>query len=81
MTAAQVVLLGVLFDLGRTPGEGFCLAVAGMTTIGASAGATAHTLAGTPHVLTTILPSLVLGFLFNVLYARSLHAAAAPAAG
>ncbi len=79
-TVAQIVLLGALFRLGRTPAEGFVAAVVGGSMIGNGVSATAHLLAGTPHVLATIAPSMLTGLIVNALYARVLYGAATGAA-
>jgi hypothetical protein len=52
------------------------MAVLGTSALGAAFSASAHTLAGTPHIRATIAPSLCLGFLFNAVYARALFVAA-----
>jgi hypothetical protein len=76
LTMAQVMILEALFPLGRTPAEGFVLAVVGMSGLGAGFAATGHAIAGTPHILATIAPSICLGCTFNVIYARGLFVAA-----
>lgn len=75
-TLVQVALLEALFQVGRTPLEGFGAAAIGGSVIGVSLAATAHLLAGTPHVVATMTPTTLVGVLFNVVYARQLLAAA-----
>lgn len=68
------LVLERLFRLGRTPRRGFWLSWLGSSMLAATALVTGHVLVGTPHVATTIAPSLMVGTALCYLYARGMLA-------
>ena len=75
-TVALVVLMERLFAIGGSPGRGFWLAGPGSSSVAALVMASAHGIAGTPHLLLTIAPSLVIGTAFCFAYAAGLRRSA-----
>ncbi len=72
-TVVLVVLLERLFAAGRSPARGFWLAGLGSSSIAALVMASVHGIAGTPQLLLTIAPSLVIGTTFSFVYAAGLR--------
>ncbi|MCB9703587.1 MAG: hypothetical protein H6711_16960 [Myxococcales bacterium] len=75
-TFALSLLMERLFRAGRSPGSGFAIAGGGGIAVMVTTLLIAHTLAGTPRVGLTILPSLVVGGSFCLAYAGGLRALA-----
>ncbi len=68
ITVFIVLLMIWLFDRGRSPVTKFLFAVIGTNTVGVGSLTAAHLLAGTPDVLQTILPSMLIGTAMTVVY-------------
>ncbi len=72
-TVVLVSLVEHLFAAARNPGWGFWLAGFGGSCTGALVMASVHGIAGTPNLLLTIAPSLVIGTTFCFVYAAGLR--------
>lgn len=66
------LLLERLFRWPSNPLYGFWLAVTGSSVLGAAWLVVGHELAGTPHILEAIAPSLIIGTAFDFAYAGRL---------
>lgn len=72
-TAFSVLLLELLYALGRTPGRKLLLAVTGTPAIVFSTMIGVHALAGTPNIVITLLPSFISGTIFFATYTLNLR--------
>lgn len=72
LTLCLTQLMEFLFALPRSPRLGFALAVAGAVTTSALLNVCAHLLAGTPEIVRTITPVVLLGTVFFVSYGANL---------
>ncbi len=75
-TLLFALLLERLFRWPSNPLYGFWLAVTGSSVLGAVWLVVGHELAGTPHILEAIAPSLIIGTAFDFAYAGRLLALA-----
>ncbi len=75
-TLVFALLLERLFRWPSNPLHGFCLSVTGSSVLGAVWLVLGHELAGTPHILEAIAPSLIIGTAFDFAYAGRLLALA-----
>jgi hypothetical protein len=74
-TMTFVLVLEALFRLGGGAVQGFLLAAGGTISLMIAVMTTAHRMAGTPNLVTTIAPSIVVGSIFFVAYAWRLSVA------
>jgi hypothetical protein len=81
-TLTLVLVLEALFRLGVRLGgrafHGFLLAAVGTTSLMSAVMTTVHWVAGTPNLVITVAPSLVVGAVFFIAYAWRLLVAARP---
>lgn len=68
-TLTLILLLEALFRLGKTPTHGFWFAVIGTNACVIPLMGSAHWLNGTPNIMTTIAPSVLIGASFFTVYA------------
>jgi hypothetical protein len=68
-TLTLVLVLEALFRLGGRALGGFLLATVGTISLMISVMTTTHWMAGTPNLVTTIAPSIVVGSVFFIVYA------------
>jgi hypothetical protein len=71
-TLVLVLVLERLFRWPSNPVRGFWLAAVGTSALSCAWLVVGHALAGTPHILPAVAPSVLLGTVFNVAYARML---------
>ena len=72
LTTTFIMLLMIwLFELGRSSLTRFLYAVTGTNAIAISGMVCAHLIVGTPDILQTILPSMVVGFSLTVVYSSA----------
>jgi hypothetical protein len=71
-TLVLVLLLERLFRLPSNPVRGFWLAFLGATALATAWFVAGHVVAGTPHIAAAIAPSMIVGTVFNFVYARML---------
>lgn len=74
-TLTLVLVLEALFRQGGRALAGFLLATVGTISLMSAVMTTAHWVAGTPNLVTTIAPSIVVGSVFFIAYAWRLLAA------
>jgi hypothetical protein len=68
-----VLLIEFLYGVGRTPRQKLLLGAVGAPTIILVTMTTGHLIAGTPNVVTTLLPSWISGAVFCVSYTLNLR--------
>ncbi len=72
LTLTLTQLMEALFRIPRTPWRGFGLALAGAVCVSSLLNVSAHAIAGTPEILRTVAPVLVIGTAFFVSYGLNL---------
>lgn len=73
VTLGAVLLMEQLSRRGRSPRHGFLLSAIVTSSLMVGLTVSAHVLSGTPHVISSVAPSVVIGTTFIITYSRALR--------